>query len=296
MNKFCTIRITCTAENALKKLKKADIPVYDCKKQGAFFEFSVKDKDIKKAFAIFSKPCYNIGVQRRSAQKRLLSLAFLRMGLIAGALIFAAAAYISDFFILKVEVTGSGRYLESEVCRIVEDEGARKGKPFSAFNSPLAAGRILSLPDVVFCNIKKTGSVLVVDVQVEVSHTQSSDPAPLVADADGKVVNLVAICGTAAVKAGDEVFAGETLIQPYVLINGRTESCIAVGYAELRCAMTAEYSAQDDSEESVKEAYASLLLEEKKIIARSHKIYEEDDGVKIVMHVEYLHKVSINLT
>lgn len=296
MSKFCRIKITCTAESALKKLKKAEIPVYDCQKEGAFFIFSVKDKDIKKAFAIFSKPCYNVVVQRQGAKKRLFSRALLRIGLIAGALVFAAAAYISDFFILKVEVTGSGSYLQSEVYRIVTDEGANTGKPFSAFNAPVAAGKILALPQVVFCNIKKQGSVLVVDVQVEISHTQSENRNPLLSDADGKVKNIVAICGTAAVAAGDDVFSGETLIEPYVLINGTPQSCIAVGYAELVCSKTYEYLAADGSEESVKEAYASLLLEDIKILSSSHEIFEEEGGVKIVMYVEYLHKVSINLT
>ena len=64
----------------------------------------------------------------------------------------------------------------------------------------------------------------------------------------------------------------------------------------LVCSKTYEYIAADGSEESVKEAYASLLLEDIKILSSSHEIFEEEGGVKIVMYVEYLHKVSINLT
>lgn len=296
MNKLCSVKITCTAENALKKLKKAQIPVYDCKKEGAFFIFSVKDKDIKKAFAIFSKPCYNVVAERRSARQRILSRALLRIGLIAGALIFAAAAYISDFFILRVEVTGSGSYLKSEVLRLVAGEGANVGKPFSGFNASAAAGKILALPDVVFCDIKKKGSVLSVDVQTETSFIRQDGGGPLVSDADGKVKNIFAVCGTPAVSAGDEVFCGDALIEPYVIIDGKPESCRAAGYAELECSASYEYFAPDDSEENVKNAYASVLLEEKEVTARSHKVYGDGDGVKIVVYIEYLHRVSINLT
>ncbi len=296
MNKYCELEITCTAETALKKLKKADMPVYNCKKQGAFFIFSVKDKDIKKAFAIFAKPCYNIRVRKDSARKRFVSGAFLRAGLVFGALIFAAAAYISGFFVLGVEVTGSGSYLKEEVYSIVRDGGAVIGKPFSAFDPNVAAGKILALPDVVFCNIKKHGSVLVVDVQTEAAHPQYADRRPLVSDVDGKVKSITVICGVAAVAAGDEVFKGETLIEPYVLIGGKAESCMAVGYAELQCSAVYEYFAEDDSENSIKQAYASVLTEENTVISRSHKIYGEEKGVKIVIYVEYLHKVSINIT
>lgn len=296
MNELSELCITSTAESALKKLKKAEISVYNCKKQGAYFIFAVKDKDIKKAFAIFSKPCYNIAVRKKSARKTFLSRIFLRLGLVLGCLIFVFAAFISDFYILKVEVTGSGSYLKSEVTQIVSEEGAETGKPFSAFNSPVATGKILALPQVVFCNITKRGSVLVVDVQVEISHSQSVSGESLICDVDGTVENIVVICGTAAVSAGDAVSKGDVLIYPSMQVNERTESCVAVGYAEIKCSRTAEYIAPDSSEKSIKEAYATLLLEDMNILSRSHKILTTESGVRIVMYVEYLHKVNINLT
>ena len=296
MNKLCEIRITSTAESALKKLKRAQIPVFNCKKQGAYFIFSVNDKDIKKAFAIFEKPCYNVTVQKNSRRKSILNRLILRAGIVAGALIFVVAAFVSDFYVLKIEVTGSGSYLKSEVVQIVADEGAEFGTPFSVFNAPLATGRILSLPQVVFCNIEKRGSVLIVDVQVESSHSQSVEREPLVSDVSGTVVNIVAICGTAAVNVGDRVSKGDVLIMASMQIAERTENCIAVGYAEIECARTVEYLAPDDSENSIREAYASLLIDEENILSRTHKIYGTADGVRIVMDVTYLHKISINLT
>lgn len=296
MNKHCEICITSTAENALKRLKKAEIPVFNCKKQGAYFIFGVKDKDIKKVFAIFAKPCYNVTILRQSGIKRIFSFAALRAGLLVGALIFIAAAFVSDFFVLRIEVTGSGSYLESEVVQIVSDEGAGYGSRFSALNTPVATGRILSLPQVVFCDISKRGSVLVVDVQVENSQTHSVARTPLISDVSGKVVNIVAICGTAAVEADACVVKGDVLIYPHTVIAEQNVDCLAIGYAEIECSRTAEYFAPDDSENSIREAYASLLLDGDEVISVSHKIHSADGGVRIVMNVKYMHKISINLT
>ena len=53
MTNRAEISIVSTAEGALRKLKKAQIPVYNCKKDGALFIFAVKDKDTPKVFAIF---------------------------------------------------------------------------------------------------------------------------------------------------------------------------------------------------------------------------------------------------
>ena len=296
MTELTRISIVSTAESALKKLQRAQIPVYNCKKRGANFIFCVKDKDIKKVFAIFAKPCYNIGIERGSRKNRFLRSIVLRAGLVVGAIIFVVAAFISDYYVLKIEVNGSGGYLESIVRGIVAEEGAGEWKPFSALDKPVACGRILSLPQVTFCNIQKRGSVLVIDVEVDEAYTDSAVREPLVSDVSGTVKNIVAICGTAAVKAGDNVSRGDVLIYASTQAGENTVDSIAVGYAEIECARTAEYFAPDDSENSIKEAYASLLIEEQEIISASHKLSPADGGVRIELSVVYLHRISINLT
>ena len=119
MTDLAEIQIVSTVENALRKVKKAEIAVYDLKKEGARLIFFVKHKDVKKIFAIFDKPCYNIKVIKKSRISRLLSFAAVRAGLIAGAAIFVAAAVIANTFVLKIKVSGNGSYLEAEVRKII---------------------------------------------------------------------------------------------------------------------------------------------------------------------------------
>ena len=295
MTELTCINIVSTAESALKKLQKAQIPVYNCKKRGANFIFCVKDKDIKKVFAIFAKPCYNVTIERKSRKNRFLQALALRVGLVVGAIIFVVAAFISDYYVLRIEVNGSGDYLESIVRGIVAEEGAGEWKPYSALDKPVACGRILSLPQVTFCNIQKRGSVLIIDVEVDEAYTESAVRESLVSDVSGTVKNIVAICGTAAVKAGDSVSRGDVLIYASMQVGENTVDSIAVGYAEIECSRTGEYLAPDDSEASIKEAYASLFIEEE-IVSASHKTYPSDSGVRIELSVVYLHRISINLT
>lgn len=296
MTDLTKISVTSTAETAVKKLQRAQIPVYNCKKRGANFIFCVKDKDVKKVFAIFAKPCYNIDIERGSLRKRVFGSLILRVGLVAGAIVFALAAFFSDYFVLKIEVSGSGSYLQSLVRQIVVEEGAGEWKPYSALDKPVATGRILALPQVTFCNISKRGSVMIIDVEVDESHTDSVVRQPLKSDCSGRVVNIVAICGIAAVRAGDTVSVGDVLIYARTQSGESTVESIAVGYAEIECRRTAEYVAPDDSEKSLKEAYASLLLEGDEIISATHKLSPTDGGVRIIMEVTFLHKISINLT
>ena len=220
----------------------------------------------------------------------------LRAGLLVGGLAFIALAATSDFYMLKIEVGGSGSYLEPEVRRIIASEGAGEFRLYSSFNTARATGRILALPQVTFCNISKSGSILKVDVQVDTEHGGSVSNSSLVSDRAGKVVRLVAICGTEAVKEGDTVETGSTLIFPYTLAGEEIVDCIAAGYAEIECSGTLQYFAETQSEQSLKEAYASLLLEDGEIIEKSYTVKPTADGVIYVLNYTYLHTISINLT
>lgn len=290
------ISVVSTAETALRKLKKAQIAAYSCKKRGAYFIFRVKDKDIEKVFAIFDKPCYNITVAKNSAKRRFLSFAKLRAGLFAGAAAFVALALFANTYVLKIEVSGSGSYLEADVRQIVYDEGAKVCRPFSSLNKAVATGRILALPQVTFCNIEKRGSVLIIDVQVDEEHFGEVNAQALVSDVNGVVRNIVAVCGTAAVSVGDTVKKGDTLIDAHMLSGEESISCIAAGYAEIECARTAEFFAAEESEENLKLAYASVLIENEEILKRKHSVKPCDGGVIYVIDFSYIHKISINLT
>lgn len=290
------ISIVSTAETALRKLKKEKIAVYGCKKQGAYFIFCVKDKDMEKVFAIFDKPCYNISVVKDSVKRRFLSFAKLRAGLFVGAAAFVALAVFANTFVLKIEVSGSGSYLESDVRQIIYDEGAKVFRPFSSLNKAVATGRILALPQVTFCNIQRCGSVLIIDVQVDDEHFGSVEMQPLVSDVNGVVRNIVAVCGTAAVAVGDSVKKGDTLIYAHMLSGEENINCLAAGYAEIECSRTAEYFAEEDNEENLKKAYSSVLIEDENILSRKHTVKPCDGGVIYIIDFTYIHKISINLT
>lgn len=294
MTEFALVTVISTAETALKKLKNAKIGVYNCKKDGARFIFSIKDKDVKKVFAIFSKPCYNITVQA-SRRRRLLNSALNRIGLLIGAFLFVAIAAVSNLFIFRIEVSGSGSYLNTEVKRIIYESGFSEFKAYRKFDAPAATGKILSLPSVTFCNIEKRGSTLVIDVQVDEEHSNTVNRSALAATRDGVVKSIVAICGTAAVQVGNTVLSGDTLIYPYTVANEEKVECIAVGYAEIECRGTYEYSAPNDSQTALKAAYAQANLYAENIISRTHTTKTADDGVLYVIEFTYLQKLSINM-
>lgn len=296
MNRLTTLSVISTAENALNKLKKAEICAFFCKKRGAEFIFSVKDEDIKKTFAIFAKPCYNIRTVKNSSVRKAINLAVLRVGLIVGAMLFVALAALSNHYILKIEVGGTGDYLASEVRRIVLSEGAGEFKRFSAVNISGATGKILAIPQVTFCNIERRGSILYIDVQVDGEHDYSQSAGDLLSDCDGYVKSVVVICGTAAVQTGDAVTRGTPLILSKSLAGEKYIPVSAVGYCEILCRSSAEFEADCESEENLALALASVLTCPDPIVERECTVAPTDSGVTYLIDFTYLHRLSINLT
>ena len=261
--KLSKICVTSSAESALKKLKKASVPVYDCEKRGAEFIFRVKDKDIKKVFAIFHKPCYNIRTEGMSAKGRLLSAVALRAGLIFGAAFFTACAIIANLLVLRIDFEGNAGYLEGEIRSILSEEGAAFAKPYSALNRPLATGRILALPDVTFCNISKRGSVVIVDVRVDGQNSAQVNREPLVSDCDGKVEKEYA--------------------------------CIAVGYADILVEGKISLPFPEDNEKNRKSALVSIKGEGE-LKKAEISVLPSDGGIIYEITYIYARRLSINLT
>lgn len=296
MNSLTQIRVVAAPRQAIAKLARAGVPVYRCQKQGAYFTFCVPDNLVKKVFAIFAHPCYNITIERKSPLWRFKNFCAQRAFLLVGGALFAATACLSDLFVLRIDVTGSGAYLKNAVKSIVYDCGVREYSLYSGVDEAALISRVLLLPGVTFCSVQKSGNILYIDVEVEKESALRAEYAPLVVDISGTVQSVVALCGTPAVQPGESVSAGDILIFSYSLQGGQNVPCLAVGYAVLSCSASVSYAADCASDENLSAAYAAALLYvgDGQITARTHTIKTNASGVIYTVDFTYLHTLTIN--
>ena len=87
--------------------------------------------------------------------------------------------YVDDGAIVygRVEITGSGAYLDNAVRSVLYDCGVREYSLYRGGNEAAIISRVLSLPDVTFCSVQKRGSVLYVDVQTNTESGTRADSA-----------------------------------------------------------------------------------------------------------------------
>lgn len=288
--------MTAPVEIVVKKLAKANIAAFNVKKNDGKVTFQVRDETVKKVFAIFSHPCYNVKERRKSRKHGWFAFACNRCGLFIGGALFLCAVVLSNSFVFKITVTGSGSYLESEVLSIMQGAGVRCGAFFKGLDKPLAQSRIMALPNVTFCSIEKRGSAVIVDVQIDEEHTLTADYKPLVSDADGVVRNLVVVCGTAEAQVGQTVKRGDSLIGAYTEnAEGELISSLAVGYAELVCRTVVSVNADEDSEKNAEYALSAPLLYAEEVLEKSYVVKNSGEGVVYEVTFSYLHTVSINM-
>lgn len=296
MNNIVCFEVTATMETALKKLSKANIAVYKLKKRSSRVQFGVRQEYVEKVFAIFSHSCYNTVIIKNSGVTRLKLFLQKRFGLIAGAVVFIAAAVISGNTVLKIKIVGNGGYLERQIISIASECGAREWSFCRNLDAPLMQSKIMALPDVNFCSVKRDGAYLLIDVRTEEEHTSKADCKPLTANVSGEVYRLVAICGTPERKEGDGVSVGEVLIGAYELsADGERIPCLAVGFAEIKAKAEISLFYGEESEQNAQSALKATALYSDTVLERSYTVSPCEGGVKYEVSFTYLKRVAINM-
>ena len=288
--------VTTTVETALKKLAKAKIPVFKLKKQGNTVYFYVRQEYVQKVFAIFSHPCYNICIRRKSASSRAKNFLARRFGFLVGAVLFVAACVLSNALVLKVKVVGNGSYLSPRVLAAASDCGLKVGTPCLGLDKPMLTSRILSLPQVTFCSVQRMGSYIVIEVRTDEESALQTNVQSLKSSCEGTVRRIVVLSGTAEVGEGQSIAKGDTLIGAYrVTAEGERQPALAVGYAEVIKSAAITLFFQEESEQSAQKALAATALYSEEVMDKSFKVSPCDGGFNYEVTFTYIITLSINM-
>lgn len=269
-------------ENAVKRLKREKIELFYLQKpRKNRVSFCVERKYRKKVFTIFSRSCYNILEAKPFGLYAFFRAALSRAGVFLGAALFLALCLFSDRFVLRIKVEGTGNYYGETVLSLLEENGIAVGRAYKADAAEEATARILALPDVEFCTLKKEGSVLRVEVRVSPSSSLAA-AGSLCSPAAGKVYSLTVLRGNALVSEGEEVEAGRELV------SAAAGEKIVLAGAQIFCSRSAEGSDGDA-------ALSLLLLEAERLGAEvlSSRVKAEGNGFRA--ELEYCITVRKNI-
>ncbi len=258
-----------SAYRAVDKLVRAGICVCGARKtqkNGVIVE--VNSKDVKKVFAILRSSCYNVKKVRYRGFARWKRSALRRVGLLAGAALFLLAVAGAQSRVLRVDVVGSGAYYRDEVLGILSENGV--GTLSLPPDGDLLCAQILSLPRVSFCSFRHSGGILTVEVEVSDEAAPLSGE-PLYAPVSGTLEELVIVRGEARAAEGDEVEAGQLLVDNAVTRGEEQFVVLVIACARISRPFSAVYRAEGEEE-----ALAQAMLETQEL--RDIQIRKTQEG------------------
>lgn len=199
----------------------------------------------KQTIALLQEKCYNIidieytGV---SSALKFLKKRFLLPVICIICFVFVA---ISSNFCFKIEI--SGDFANDAVYESLQKAGVRVGSNLSRINVDVLENTLANDLGAMYAVVTRSGSVLYVNavakkqIDPPIDMTKRRD---IVASRSGVVTNLLCEQGTALVKSGDYVNAGDVLIEGRRIYNdGTSDEVYALGRVTLQISATgfAEY-------------------------------------------------------
>lgn len=259
----------------LNTLVKRGVSVKKVKKLGAKkMRLSISSSENEKFFAITQELCYNI--KKTGEYGRIYPLVYLKrhVGALVGIILFIVSVIFANDIIFAFEFTGTGAVLENEVRAFLKEEGV---SPFGRFSrtdcKKLSKNILRSNPKLSYAGVKRNGLKLSFELALsdEPIKNEDTEITKLVSDTDGVVKEIKVYRGTAAVKVGDEVVAGDVLVDGYAIIKDVRVEVNVIATVTVEYYRTAEVVLYCDDGEEIAEAFASAEYEENEISSVSVK-------------------------
>jgi sporulation protein YqfD len=285
-------------EKAISKMQRNNINLYKIRKTAAdklFFCCEIKDE--LKIFAIFEGSCYNIEKQRNGGY--MYPLVFLKrnLGILFGLIIFLSCLIISNMFVYKIEITGSGSFYTSEINGILESNKIKSFSLFKELDFDIIEKEVLMLEGVNFVSAQRKGNRLIIDVRLGASDSVPKNRIfeDLKAPEKGEILNITIIRGTALAAVGDTVSAGQSLIGAYyyTLAEERKDTFV-IGRIEMKCNTKILFECEffDGSAKADALAYSKIILGEKEILSSSFTQIEKNSKKYIEVNCDYIEIIN----
>jgi sporulation protein YqfD len=222
----------------LNSLIKAGVGIKNAKKPARKkLKIGVLVSDEEKFFAITKNLCYNIKKIGEGGKFYPLIVAKRNICVVLGALIFVATSVISNDYLLKIDFEGSGKSMQTQVLRCMETHGVKRGSRFSEIDLDALSSFILAENDqLVFASCYRQGA------RLKTVLVAKGDMQPLgegvyhlFSGANGVVESVTVYRGTALVKAGDRVSAGDLLVGGYAVVKDKTVVINVLARVEVIC-------------------------------------------------------------
>lgn len=223
-----TVTATVSArrpERLLNLCTNRGIPVWQVRRRREGLDCCLFARDYPKLRPLRRRAGVTLRVRRKKGLPFHCRRYRARWGLLVGGVLFCAFLAIMPRFVWQIEVHTRGAVEEEAVRQTLADLGLKVGAPLVCVDGADLRHRLaLNMPEVSWAAVNDDGAVVTVEVRgVEEKPAPTEGYANLVAAREGQIVALYVRSGSAAVKVGDAVAAGQLLVSgTEAYADGRT--------------------------------------------------------------------------
>ncbi len=278
-------------DRLIEQLKKRDIAVYDLKKfNNRVMRISVNLNQSAIFFAITKELCYNIKKIRLKGKTLPVYELVKNLGLVIGACAFLALTVISNDFLFGFSFSGTGSVYKREVLEYLANRGIVKYSRFSDIELERLEDEILKDNDkLTFVSVQKKGNILSVytTLKTDGAQTLSGSVAEMKADRDGVIDSIKVYRGTAVVKVGDSVKAGDLLVAGYAEIKEQIVDTGVIAYITLIESRQFVYTLTRDKQGEYALMLAEQELSGKEIVGSSVGVINNGKQYEYTVNIDY---------
>lgn len=272
-NVYTTYKVTgLNIGRLINFLKKEKVTIYNLKRiNERKVLLTVNYNDNKKFFAITDKLCYNkkdIVKVRDSGFGYPLLFLYKNVGIIIGAIIFCLFAVIANDRVFSISFTGNGNVYSREVTEYLEQKGIKKYSKFSTIDLDLLSNELLSNNEkFTFVSCQKEGYRLKIELVLKNNDTDvlTGKAEELVSSVNGVIESIKVYSGNALFSVGDEVKAGDVLVNGDVIIKDKPVKVNVIAFVSVISESNFEYVSLNENEETLAVIFAEQNFKDKEI-------------------------------
>lgn len=236
-----------SVEKLLNIAANSGIVLRQLKPKEQYITVMVLKPDIEKMRKVLPQGAYIMTLVKKGGLPILYEERKDRLVLLAGLIFVVLGLYAATSFVWKVDIHGSDAASRLKVYELLKNEGVKKGTLNYRLDEVYLENQILlKMPRFIWTDVDKQGAVIKVKLIEAEKIPEIVDrvtPADVVAKKSGIVEEVLVLQGSALVKTGQEVKAGDVLISSVIGKEDKTSVVRAIGSVTARVQYTTQVSA-----------------------------------------------------
>ncbi len=211
-------------DRLLEKVRLEDIKLYNVKRKSyKELAFSVDLVGYKKLIAFQELNEYKIQTNGKEGIPLIKKMFLPRLGIFIGMVLALSMIFIAQLFTFDIRIMGLEEVSEEQVISVLKDNGIKKYAINKFEVSQIETLLTSNIDKISMVSVAKQGTTILVNIKektlLNLTYT------PVYASQNMIITSIVVHGGTAMVKVGDVVRAGDILVDCYVDVKGERTMC-----------------------------------------------------------------------